>query len=94
MYSLLSFIECYLVNLDTYQTGRLQVSHGRSLETLSNQELHLAKHNLKSVCGGRLRVVNLATRVRNAKHSFLQTVRIDLTNKMSQNAIKVVVYKS
>ena len=39
MYSFLSLIECYLVNLDTYQVGLLQVSHGASLEKLSNQEI-------------------------------------------------------
>ena len=39
MHSLLPFIGCYLVNLDNYQVGQLQVSHGASLGTLSNQEI-------------------------------------------------------
>ena len=35
MHNLLSFLECYLVNLDTNPAGLLLVSHGASLETSS-----------------------------------------------------------
>ena len=89
MHSLLSFIKCYLVNLDTYQVGLLEVevSHSASPETCSIQKIVSGKsyfwYNLKIVCEGCLRVVNFAIKVRNAKHNFLPIARIELTNKLS-----------
>ena len=39
MHSLLSFVDGYVVNLDTYQVALLKVSHAASLEALPNQEI-------------------------------------------------------
>ena len=62
MHSLLSFIDCSLVTLNTYQVGLLQVSYDASIETSVRNCIWQASFGIVSklvVCGGHLRIVYL-----------------------------------